>query len=436
MASKRFTLEEVIAHLDSDNSDESDLAELEDNEGLDGDREEAEYTNSQGEAEVVSFSTLSSTVDNLLQVDADPASQDSMLSDLESISDCDMEVDPTSPISYSGTSDDTVSSSEDAEQGQKKGEHQGRGRGRSRRRGHGRGVGRGRGMGVGRGRGRGRRGRGLGSSDSSVDKEWKWEKEWNDDSSISAPPEFDEDTGPKCEALECNKPDKFFHLMFTDELVDIIVTNTNLYATQQGSNVVFSREDIMGYIGLNIAMGVVNLPNIQDYWTREPILQIPWFSTVMSQRKFLTLTRCLHFANNTNSLPRTDPSFDKLWKIRQVIEVIKQRCKKIYSPGKCVSVDESMIGTCGRLSFLQYLPKKPTKWGIKLWVCAESKTGYIYNFEVYTRQGDRCEHGLAYRVVMCMVNDLLESGRIVYVDNFYTSPQLFEDLYHQGMYAS
>ena len=136
MASKRFTLEEVIAHLDSDNSDESDLAELEDNESLDGDREEVEYTNSQGEAEVVSFSTLSSTVDNLLQVDADPASQDSMLlldSDLESISGCDMEVDPTSPISYSGTSDDSVSSSEDAEQGQKKGEHQGRGRGRDRR---------------------------------------------------------------------------------------------------------------------------------------------------------------------------------------------------------------------------------------------------------------------------------------------------------------
>ena len=191
----------------------------------------------------------------------------------------------------------------------------------------------------------------------------------------------------------------------------------------------------MGYIGLNIAMGVVNLPNIQDYWTREPILQIPWFSTVMSQRKFLTLTHYLHFANNTNSLPCTDPSFDKLWKIRQVIEVIKQRCKEIYSPGKCVSVDESTIATRGMLSFLQYLPKKPTNWGIKLWVCAESKTGYIYNFEVYTGQGDRCEHGLAYRLVMCMVNDLLESGRIVYVDNFYTSPQLFEDLYHQGMYA-
>ncbi len=72
--------------------------------------------------------------------------------------------------------------------------------------------------------------------------------------------------------------------MFTDELVDIIVTNSNQYAAQQGSNVVFSKENNMGYIGLNIAMGVVNLPNIQDYWTREPILQSPWFSIVMSAK--------------------------------------------------------------------------------------------------------------------------------------------------------
>ena len=59
----------------------------------------------------------------------------------------------------------------------------------------------------------------------------------------------------------------------------------------------------MGYIGLNIAMGVVNLPNIQDFWTTEPILQTTWFFTVMSQIKFLTLSRYLHLANNANSVP-------------------------------------------------------------------------------------------------------------------------------------
>ncbi len=96
----------------------------------------------------------------------------------------------------------------------------------------------------------------------------------------------------------------------------------------------------------------------------------------------MTLTRYLLFADNAKGLPHTDPSYDKLWKIREIMEVIKLRCKEIYTPGKCVSVDESMIGTRGRLSFLQYLPKKPTKWGIKVWVCSESKTGYIHDFEV------------------------------------------------------
>ena len=108
----------------------------------------------------------------------------------------------------------------------------------------------------------------------------------------------------------------------------------------------------------------------------------------------------------------------------------------MYGPGMHISVDESMIGTKGRLSFLQYMPEKPTKWGIKLLVCCESTTGYIYNYQVYTGKAEHCEHGLAYRVVMDMVEGLVDEGRVVYVDNFDTSPILFRDLYNRGMYAS
>ena len=28
---------------------------------------------------------------------------------------------------------------------------------------------------------------------------------------------------------------------------------------------------ILGYLGMNIAMGIVGLPELQDYWTREPL---------------------------------------------------------------------------------------------------------------------------------------------------------------------
>ena len=47
-------------------------------------------------------------------------------------------------------------------------------------------------------------------------------------------------------------------------------------------------------------------------------------------------------------------------------------------------------------------------------------------------------HELAYAVVMDLLDsaDLLEEGRVLYVDNFYSSPILFEDLYQRGMYAS
>lgn len=70
-----------------------------------------------------------------------------------------------------------------------------------------------------------------------------------------------------------------------------------------------------------------------------------------------------------------------------------------------VSVDEQMIGTNARLSFIQYLPKKPKKWGVKVWVLADSANGYVPAFEIYTCAADGVEHGLAYVVVMHLMED-------------------------------
>jgi hypothetical protein len=42
-----------------------------------------------------------------------------------------------------------------------------------------------------------------------------------------------------------------------------------------------------------------------------------------------------------------------------------------YNPHREVSIDEAMIGFSGRLGFKQYVPLKPTKRGIKVWVRAD-----------------------------------------------------------------
>ena len=53
-----------------------------------------------------------------------------------------------------------------------------------------------------------------------------------------------------------------------------------------------------------------------------------------------------------------------------------------------------MVGTRCRVEFIQYMPKKPTKFGIKLWVICEADTGYCLRYQIYNGKLDQGqEHG-------------------------------------------
>ena len=112
----------------------------------------------------------------------------------------------------------------------------------------------------------------------------------------------------------------------------------------------------------------------------------------------MCIFRYLHLQDNeSNDVNRSE----KLWKVIWYLDYLKDRFKELYEVDGFVSVDESMVKFKGRLAFRQYLPLKPTKWGIKVWVMAESSTGYVSNFQVYTgREGGSSEKGLAHRIVM------------------------------------
>ena len=76
------------------------------------------------------------------------------------------------------------------------------------------------------------------------------------------------------------------------------------------------------------------------------------------------------------------------------------------------------------------MPKKPTKWGMKAWVLADSTNGYVYNWKLYTGKetNNTVEKGLAHRVVLELLQDLVGNTYEVYVSNFYTSPAHLLDL--------
>ena len=158
----------------------------------------------------------------------------------------------------------------------------------------------------------------------------------------------------------------------------------------------------------------------------------------MSSRRFELILRFLHLADSEKQPQRGELGFDKLYKLRPLLNLLLPRFRNCYTPGQYLSIDESMIAFKGRLSFLQYLPKKPHKWGMKAWVLADAKTGYTWAWKLYTgKEGDRGDKGLAHGVTMELVDDerLQGKGYVIVTDNFYSSPALFRELQQNGFGA-
>lgn len=101
----------------------------------------------------------------------------------------------------------------------------------------------------------------------------------------------------------------------------------------------------------------------------------------------------------------------------------------IFQPGKELSLDESMVLWRGRLVFRQYIKNKRHKYGVKLYELATPE-GLVLNVIVYTGALDQIGgKGHASKVVQEIMKDRLNCGHSLYLDNFYNSCLLAEELF-------
>ena len=150
----------------------------------------------------------------------------------------------------------------------------------------------------------------------------------------------------------------------------------------------------------------------------------------------MKINRFLH-VNNTDSAPaRGQPGFDPLLKIRNIIDHLPVLFGSCLKPQRELSVDEAMIPFRGRLNFKQYVPAKPTKWGIKVWMLCESQSGYCLDFDIYTgRYTEVSENGLGYDVVRELTLPYQNRHYHIYFDRFFTSPLIVAELLPNHTYA-
>ena len=105
---------------------------------------------------------------------------------------------------------------------------------------------------------------------------------------------------------------------------------------------------------------------------------------VMKRDRFTLILRFLHLNDSRGHKKKGEPGYDPLYKLRPFIDPLFDNFQAHYILHRELSIDETMIGFSGRVYFIQYMPKKPTKWGMKAYVVADAHTGYIYNWYLYT----------------------------------------------------
>nr|XP_023016389.1 piggyBac transposable element-derived protein 4-like [Leptinotarsa decemlineata] len=195
-----------------------------------------------------------------------------------------------------------------------------------------------------------------------------------------------------------------------------------------------SISELNTFLGINLLMGLKHSPSYKDYWSSGPDLKDHYVSSLMSVKRFSWLLSHVHINDNSAMPDRGSPNFDKLYKVRPLIDLLLRNFQRCLLPSQQVAIDESMIKFKGRSSLKQYMPKKPVKRGYKVWMLCD-KSGYCLKFDIYTGKTSSPEKALGVRVITHLTVDLRNKDHILYFDNFFNSVPLMEELKKQNIHA-
>lgn len=183
-----------------------------------------------------------------------------------------------------------------------------------------------------------------------------------------------------------NDPLSILNLFISDSLVDLIVQQSNLYATFMDMHISrpMAVNDFWQFLGVLIYMACVDLPGIEYYWKQGTRQQL--VADSITRDRFRELLRVLHFNDASLEAAKDSQFYDKIYKVRRLIEAANEAFSNVVEPEGMQSIDEQMVLFTGKTApagLQQYMPMKPISHGFKLWArCGVS--GYTYEVELYT----------------------------------------------------
>ena len=165
-------------------------------------------------------------------------------------------------------------------------------------------------------------------------------------------------------------PVEVFELFFDDELLELIVVQSMLYAKQNGNHsFVTDPEEMRVVLGILLLSGYSRLPRQWMYREQCSDVRNTAAADAMPRNRFDDCLRYLHFANNQNLTVD-----DRYAKFRSIFSMLNEKWLNHFSNENYLSIDESMVPYCGRHGLKQHIHESLFASGIKFGVCAQLKS--------------------------------------------------------------
>lgn len=254
-------------------------------------------------------------------------------------------------------------------------------------------------------------------------------------------------------------PFSILQKLLTEEIMGDVVRETNDFAAKLKRDKPTtlpkwkdtSVPEIWQFLAVNLMMGVVKKSAIRDYWEKDALLETPGFREKMTRDRFegklyaniltpldkcllfrfQSLLRALHFVDKdapTNAMNR-------FGKLGNFLPKVFQQFEATINPGQDLTIDESLLAFNGRLSIKQYNPLKRGRFGIKIFMLADTASGFIFGILPYQGKGTRlggrnwrAEYGFGGAAVLTLLQPHLNRWHRVTLDNYFMSYVLVKKL--------
>ena len=239
-------------------------------------------------------------------------------------------------------------------------------------------------------------------------------------------------------------PIDYFKLFFTDSIIDHIVKCTNDYAhiainkkcrtkpnyvdplwSLDGSDNL-SSEELHAYLGCCVIFSVNPSRQLRHIFSSEPFLNNMEIHQIFTLCHFTKTSNYLCVSDKSLEPPRDSDAYDKMFKIRPIVEHLNKMFPQYFHYSGHVVLDKSTVAMKNRDNCKQYNPSKPAKWGWKVWSLCDGndiEKPYLLSFSPYLgkKHTKVSKYGLYFDVVQKMTKPLRGSNVRLYTDSAYSS---------------